>query len=70
MTDDRNLWHDRCEAYKREVERTAQELTKLRDACRTLLVWHDNPKTDWRWDYPAGQLEQVRKLVMGADGEG
>jgi uncharacterized protein (UPF0335 family) len=61
MTDDRNLWHDRCEAYKREVERTAQELTELRDAVRELFNWHDGQNWDAR--HPIEVLRKLRALV-------
>lgn len=36
--DDAHLWRDRCDAYRHEVERTAKELTDLRDAVRALLA--------------------------------
>lgn len=58
---DRNLWHDRCDNYRREVERTAAELSELRDAVRELFAWHDAQNWDAR--QPIEIMRKLRALV-------
>lgn len=69
MTDsDRNLRFDEVQSlkrdvdkYRREVERTAKELTELRDAVRALHKWYDAQNWDAR--HPAMEMRRLRELV-------
>lgn len=64
MTDtDRNLWRDRCDDYKREVERIAGELTQLRDGVRAFIEYVDSDHHDLRDPVPWDLLERLRPLV-------
>jgi hypothetical protein len=76
---DRNPWHDRAleteaklRVFRDEVERTGTELVvikdrlaMLREGVRALLVWHNDPRTQWRHDYPAGEIAELSRLMEG-----